>query len=369
MRSALSFMSTTRLALIGGVAGLVLVSQSVARDFESSAATEINAAGLPSTEPVELVAIQAQAAAAAPRYVYTSGPQGFGYYTTPASSRGCRRSPSGSRSRVFGRPGCSQLVDWPQVSASQAMDPPDVTIPIGKRRRNSRKAHPADLPGKERDMSVAVRIWCTAVLIGCSAVFAPATKGDDWKAEHDAGWNAYKAGQLDEAERHLTEAEKQARVLGDNDPKLATTLDHLAWVLCSEGKSDKAEPLAKSALAIREKALAPIIPTSFRASIRSPASTTRKDGLPMPGRSMPVASRPPRKPMAPTTRTLPRRSTIWRPPITSWARAPKPNPCTSERWQSARSSPTASPSTCRRPFITWAPCTLTRKSTRRPSQS
>ena len=104
-------------------------------------------------------------------------------------------------------------------------------------------------------MRVAVRIWRMAVLVGCCAIFAPATKGDDWKAEHDAGWNAYKAGQLDEAERHLLEAEKQARVLGDNDPKLATTLDHLAWVLCSEGKSDKAEPLAKSALAIREKAL------------------------------------------------------------------------------------------------------------------
>ena len=104
-------------------------------------------------------------------------------------------------------------------------------------------------------MKVAVRIGCTMALVGCCALAVPASRGDDWKAEHDAGWNAYKAGQLDEAERHLTEAEKQARVLGDNDPRLATTLDHLAWVLCSEGKSDKAEPLAKSALAIREKAL------------------------------------------------------------------------------------------------------------------
>ena len=39
----------------------------------------------------------------------------------------------------------------------------------------------------------------------------------------------------------------RAQGLGENDPKLATTLDHLAWVLCSEGKSDKAEPLAKKA--------------------------------------------------------------------------------------------------------------------------
>ena len=35
---------------------------------------------------------------------------------------------------------------------------------------------------------------------------------------------------------------------------MATTLDHLAWVLSAEGRLEDAEELAKAALAIREKA-------------------------------------------------------------------------------------------------------------------
>ena len=38
--------------------------------------------------------------------------------------------------------------------------------------------------------------------------------GADWKAEHDAGWDAYKEGRLDEAERRLRAAEKEARTFG-----------------------------------------------------------------------------------------------------------------------------------------------------------
>src|SRR5262245_40837554 len=98
-----------------------------------------------------------------------------------------------------------------------------------------------------------------AALAGC-ALLAPATRADDWKAEHDAGWDAYKEGKLEEAERHLVAAEKQARALGENDPRLATTLDHLAWVFCSEGLPHKGEPLAKSALALRASVFGPAHP-------------------------------------------------------------------------------------------------------------
>ena len=47
-------------------------------------------------------------------------------------------------------------------------------------------------------------------VLGLGVGFAPASQGDDWKAEHDAGWNAYKEGRLDDAERHLLEAEQGA---------------------------------------------------------------------------------------------------------------------------------------------------------------
>ena len=106
-------------------------------------------------------------------------------------------------------------------------------------------------------MKLVARTWIAAALVAtCSITTAPAGEAE-WKAEHDAGWNAYKEGRLDEAKTRLRAAEKEARALGENDPRLATTLDHLAWVLSSEGKIAEAEPLAKSALAIREKAFGP----------------------------------------------------------------------------------------------------------------
>ena len=46
-----------------------------------------------------------------------------------------------------------------------------------------------------------------------------------------------------------------AQAFGADDLRLATTLDHLAWVLCAQDKAPDAESLAKRALAIREKAL------------------------------------------------------------------------------------------------------------------
>ena len=74
-----------------------------------------------------------------------------------------------------------------------------------------------------------------------------------WQAADEAGWKAYQQGRLDEADKQLRAAEQAARAFGPEDPRLATTLDHLSWVLCAEGKAAEAEPLAKSALAVREK--------------------------------------------------------------------------------------------------------------------
>ena len=106
-------------------------------------------------------------------------------------------------------------------------------------------------------MRLVARTWIAAALFAACGILAAPAGEAEWKAEHDAGWNAYKEGRLDDAETRLRAAEKEARALGRMIPRLATTLDHLAWVLASEGKAVEAEPLAKSALAIREKAFGP----------------------------------------------------------------------------------------------------------------
>ena len=98
--------------------------------------------------------------------------------------------------------------------------------------------------------------WCLVVMMGLAWVPGTVRAQDAvWQANHDAGWAAYKEGRFAEAETKLRVAEKQARGFGENDPRLATILDHLAWILCAEGKPAEGEPLAKSALSIREKAL------------------------------------------------------------------------------------------------------------------
>ena len=72
MRRSLKSIPTVRLALFGGVAGLILLTRAVAGDSESIGV------------PLEPAALQAQATVVTPRYVYGSGAQGFGYYTAPA---------------------------------------------------------------------------------------------------------------------------------------------------------------------------------------------------------------------------------------------------------------------------------------------
>jgi tetratricopeptide (TPR) repeat protein len=79
-----------------------------------------------------------------------------------------------------------------------------------------------------------------------------------WQGRHDAGWQAYRAGRYADAERQLRAAAKEARSFGTGDPRLALALDHLAWVFSARGRYADAEPLAKWALAAREKRLGPV---------------------------------------------------------------------------------------------------------------
>ena len=108
--------------------------------------------------------------------------------------------------------------------------------------------------------------WLAAALVGIACFSGAAwAQESKWRAEHDAGWQAYKDGHFTQAERHLRAAEKLAQPLGADDPRFATTFDHLAWRLCAEDKAAVAEPLAKQALAIREKTLVLSIRTRQRA--------------------------------------------------------------------------------------------------------
>jgi hypothetical protein len=61
-----------------------------------------------------------------------------------------------------------------------------------------------------------------------------------WKSAHDAGWAAFEKGQLAEAEASLTVAAKELRAFPPDDPRVALTLDHLAWAYLAQGKFDLA---------------------------------------------------------------------------------------------------------------------------------
>jgi hypothetical protein len=117
-----------------------------------------------------------------------------------------------------------------------------------------------------------------AVILGLTILVAPSVAQDSlWKAEHDAGWSAYKPGRLAEAERRLRSSERAGRALSQNDPDLATVLDHLARVLIVEGKVADAQPLAKSALILREKALGEGHPDIVK-NLNTLAAITEMDG-------------------------------------------------------------------------------------------
>ena len=74
MRPALKTAPMAGILLLSGLAGVVVVARAGA---EEGAA--------PASMALEVVIAQAQAAAAAsPRFVYTSGAQGVGYYASPA---------------------------------------------------------------------------------------------------------------------------------------------------------------------------------------------------------------------------------------------------------------------------------------------
>ena len=81
----------------------------------------------------------------------------------------------------------------------------------GKGLGETYETSPAGLPGRGRQMRLTVGGGFAIALVTVLTYSACAARGQDWKTDHDAGWEAYQAGRLDEAERRLKAAEKEAR--------------------------------------------------------------------------------------------------------------------------------------------------------------
>ncbi len=82
-------------------------------------------------------------------------------------------------------------------------------------------------------------------------------QGGQWESYITAGQQAYQQADYAEAEKQFEAALKEAEAFGPDDVRLATSFDNLATIYRAQGKFGKAEPLAKRALAIVEKALGP----------------------------------------------------------------------------------------------------------------
>ncbi len=78
-----------------------------------------------------------------------------------------------------------------------------------------------------------------------------------WEQYMRAGVAAYQRGDYDEAVGQAKAALKEAEDFGEQDSRLATTLNNLAVLYESLGRHGKAEPLYKRSLATAEKALGP----------------------------------------------------------------------------------------------------------------
>ncbi len=82
-----------------------------------------------------------------------------------------------------------------------------------------------------------------------------------WEAYTAMAESAYQQGLYDDAEDSLKAALKEAEQFEAEDPRLATTLTHLAFLYHVQGNYEEAEPLYHRSLTIKEKTLGPEHPT------------------------------------------------------------------------------------------------------------
>lgn len=76
---------------------------------------------------------------------------------------------------------------------------------------------------------------------------------DSWKKFIDAAFAAYSSGRIPEAEVQFKAALEEAEKFGEQDERLALTLNNLAAMYHEQGKFTMAEPLYKRSLDIKTK--------------------------------------------------------------------------------------------------------------------
>jgi len=93
--------------------------------------------------------------------------------------------------------------------------------------------------------------------LGLWPMVAASAQETRWDSIMADGMRAYQQADYAEAEKLLLAALKEAEKFGDQDPRLATSLNNLASLYYAQGKYTEAEPLYQRSLAILEKALGP----------------------------------------------------------------------------------------------------------------
>lgn len=76
---------------------------------------------------------------------------------------------------------------------------------------------------------------------------------ESWKAAIEAGNDAYARERIAEAEVKFLEALKEAETFGEDDPRLALSLNNVAAIYHTMGKYTMAEPLYLRSLDIKKK--------------------------------------------------------------------------------------------------------------------
>lgn len=78
---------------------------------------------------------------------------------------------------------------------------------------------------------------------------------ETWKAAVEAGNEAYANERVAQAEIHFLDALKEAEIFGEDDLRLALSLNNLAAVYHTQGKYTMAEPLYNRSLDIKQRLL------------------------------------------------------------------------------------------------------------------
>ncbi len=93
--------------------------------------------------------------------------------------------------------------------------------------------------------------------LGLWPMVAASAQETRWDSLMAGAVKAYQQADYAEAEKLFLAALNEAEKFGEQDPRLATSLNNLAVLYYAQGKYAQAEPLYQRSLAIREKALGP----------------------------------------------------------------------------------------------------------------